>query len=1353
MSRPTLIHLCSIQHALQSISHPKPSILLGPSQIARRNKRLSYCVRHGHTNTKVPPTDPLKRRVRLDSIKSSRNPHPHLLSSDPSPHYSQFARDFSSRPPSSPPFSAAHHYWQYHQSSDLLPTSLDYLPISFKDSDLLEILEYTGTGGGRRRASSSSFSSISPSSDDPQQPHSPTIEPASSATNDARASRPRFPLRKSEAYSILRNQSPHLLETLSDRAIEGLIYNISRDWASGLMQNVIDDVLGSDYRGLQQFSTGLHSGLEQHHHLPSGLFGARPGTERRMRALKAILLAGSRKDFVQNAEKLVDIFQLFVSDFQSLQNSSSSSSSASPDKEEEGQEGKPRYYLPVNFPIGEARRIAKLITTMGSPELAPTLNSLRAHLDGEHDFPSGKEGARMIAYYLQPNVNDLEAALDVVRMLRDSGSLTSETMAQVQSESREWLDWAEGLVVNAKKEDRTREGGIKGDEDSHADQEAKKQDDGWEDETLQRMAVEITLRDLCFKCLLLDNPIRSGAREALQELFRQLREADHAVLTKAGGDNCQSVFEQELQSEASHRIALDNLSLLLSHQMAKGSVEALKAGLTTVEKCSPHLSGHLSDAQIDGFCELALRSKDRVGMASEFLLRVTDSRAYLSHGIEERRRISSNLAATTLGSWDPIPTPIDTEKRWPMIKADVLLDILEDLASKRRNDVIKHLLFQFGLFPVTTKRDRPLQIDTYLNDLQKQRILKVFVSMGLKREVKATYLRWIKVDPAKVVEEVKAKMEVSSASERMLEMRSTVLGDGLRRAFFQPDNIASSSSCMLKVVGLFSKPITHQQAQQDASGGERYQQQRESARQDLDFARLVVQNFVRSRSVKSLSHYDLTSLASAYFKLKDRERAFDMLGHILFRREIPDAVDLGVLFGGLVEMDEKKAVRMYLSSLGDPSKQHREPEWSELETGTSQTKATIIQPRPEIFAMLISACIRKGRLNLVHLLLQEAEARGLKEEVSINAFLPLLKLVQAKESPDVLVGKVKKLLGNGWKPDTFILNWLTDHVLTNSFPFDVSYPYSLVSSGAKEQEGQEGKKGDDEQGQGSTKDTVAAASATRTPLPDKFSLELKRLEEIHAKPMSKNQVMKLKRTSLRAASTLIDFNFRINDHVNLPLANRLTRCLKWDAGSLTTNASVGELKLERIRGSCVNLVDRLILALRWSRRVEHSDYYSEIKGFEEEEGEEEEKGRGNKDRIKEIGEGSRRPNRLGMALYKNLILTHLLLKNDAGAVEVALWMRQETKSNPFLRSSPEGEGKEEEINKSERLVGSILRVLRKEERSIKGGGGGGGTKRNVTNKKAPSKTTTKVARLDWVMDRLTEKVETRKTKIWWDRPL
>ncbi|KAN0060617.1 hypothetical protein ACQY0O_007275 [Thecaphora frezii] len=1017
--------------------------------------------------------------------------------------------------------------------------------------------------------------------------------PDSQAYLDYRRELP-VPIRRIDAYLMLRQRSPQLLSQINDWHLTSLFRNATVAGFGAVLRLLIDDLLGPA-------SPAGAAATESH-----GLFDAAPGTDRRIAGLKSLLLSASRDPSLQLGKMCLQALELLMEDIRELQSRSEPSDWDDADGD--------RATLPRGFPPGETRTLLRTIMRLGTADVVPAMQALQTYLvETTQDFPTAREGSRLIGFYLSEPIQEPRAALEVAKLMLDTQAIGHDVLLQAQEDGQEWL--------------------------AHA-RERLSLDDGDDEaalEPLRRRALEITLRIVGLKAMMAQRPLgKVQLRHAFEDLLTTLREAP--------GDRVGRYPGSPVSIAAKH---FRSAFLLMLGQPGD---EGIANASSMLQRCDRNVLALVDSDDLQYFCEAALAAK-RSDVASTGFLTVLKAK-------------SASLASVST-------TPTGRLALGSLLKPETLLRLLEGLVQVGQSTMVHGLLLGVGLLPLADHN--VLQWDKLFSYTSRPEALQMLANADLQEPALALYQRW-------------AHFELPREDPSLLSRRTKRFFGFHRRAFAlspyefggDTNTIACSSSCMLHLVRMLTKDETFKQASRAFSTDPEVKAAADAALRDLDAARWIVEVFKAARPPTSWSHYDITSLANACFRLRDSVGAFDALQALIHRRELPDEVDVAVLLGGLMTLDPDRAVQLLAlhtgSRSGGPGPGN--------ETVSEPSKPPFFRPTANIISQLIARAATQERFDLVQKLLRIAEEHNLQQGVSLRAWRSLA--TQKVFSSLEIAQKLQSLFRGGFRPDGAFLDFVARQCLhRRQFALDGQV------DGAKPED--------------------------------------RRLSELHKNPVQafdRFRVRKDKRAALEAALNVTLLGYRELGVVNLGTVALLLKRLRSEARSIFP-AAVGAVQQRkgqvwtheqrtRVARDWIAKLDRLVAALRWTplfdkgsdlrrglplwksgqrrdgklamydqadmvdatkRMREGYRKYSRAKPFElaptvvgNDEGEVAPSftaaaGGGSGGGVteatpREAAQG-RRPNVLPLGLFRDLMGTYLSLQDDAGAAEVAAWMRDE----------------------------------------------------------------------------------------------
>ncbi|CAD6891148.1 unnamed protein product [Tilletia laevis] len=222
--------------------------------------------------------------------------------------------------------------------------------------------------------------------------------------------------------------------------------------------------------------------------------------------------------------------------------------------------------------------------------------------------------------------------------------------------------------------------------------------------------------------------------------------------------------------------------------------------------------------------------------------------------------------------------------------------------------------------------------------------------------------------------------------------------------------VMDSATCTWNMVKLFA---TSDVAPQSASN--LHLDPTRSTVTEAEFARLIFSTFRALNSGRVLKPEDTTTMVAAAFALNDTSTALHLLASKLQTGNAPDIVDIGVVLAGFANNNVEVAVSTFLNKLNNVES-----------AGPKDATAQILErlePAPELYSMLISKCVFRGRRDLVSQLLADADARGLMSTAILRSLDVILRQ-NIDLRPQQFLHLLEQLTyADDWTPDPRILAW------------------------------------------------------------------------------------------------------------------------------------------------------------------------------------------------------------------------------------------------------------------------------------------------------------------------------------------
>lgn len=785
--------------------------------------------------------------------------------------------------------------------------------------------------------------------------------------------------RRIDAYLLLRERDPHRLSALSFRDIRYLVSKVGYDNLGGVLVLLLEDIIGT--------------GASMPNPKP-GYFQIRSGTEERYKLLREILVRSNRSnlnDFLLHDGAALNVFMLMLDDLVQLRQSAKGEDANPSLNLPSSNTDETSLHLPVNFPVGEARRLVKLAIHLHRPELAPIINALRTHLEAHTpDFPSAREGSQLIAYYLQPNVRDFAAALDVVRALRDTNAVPQEVVDDAVQDGKTYLASLKSTFASIPDELRSRPS----------------------EEELQQICMDVTLRIVAMKSLMAHRP-KGGVqyRKAFESLVASFRIDLIDTYQGPGRHDLAPLLDVPMRS----------IRAVFLHLVGQNEASCLTEALFVLQRTDERLVALLPNTDLQAFCNAANTSN------SSSL--VTESYAHFVK--------AKTSSASTLGLPPDVKHVLARDGF--MVDADTFLGIMRSLISDGQKVTVAALLRALFVLPMNDAS--VAQLNLRFSAGQRSRLIALLASAGLVDEAFLLFQYWS-------YRRYEAGSESSPSSSKAVSLRnaSVRVGDPLieRQIRLMHDvdrQVATSAECLVALVRSICRhpsAMTPRHAFA-ASSHDDARHVAETLPDQLEKARFVINVFKEACTSVDWTHYRLNALAQACFVTKDVVGAFDAFAKFSFLREVPDHADIDVLMGGLVELDADKAVDLFIRHCTAPLTL---PEKVRADKG--QTKGFLddgmkkpptlapMRPTPRLTSTLISRALARNRMDLVDRLYRFSESIGLASRLSHESSM------RALFSDDLPPGKVRGLLHRmveaGSIPEVVLLENLARRLVRRAAP-------------------------------------------------------------------------------------------------------------------------------------------------------------------------------------------------------------------------------------------------------------------------------------------------------------------------------
>ncbi|SPO21778.1 uncharacterized protein UTRI_01268_B [Ustilago trichophora] len=786
--------------------------------------------------------------------------------------------------------------------------------------------------------------------------------------------------RRIDAYLALRESDPQSLAALSYLDIFSLIEFAGKDGLGSVLALILEDIVGSDTSNTKA---------------KCGHFQIFSGTEKRYKLLREILIQCTRGEFLLHDGAALNVFMLMLDDLIQLRqspghgpivNTDVASGSGEASSLAEGAD----VLLPSNFPVGETRRLVKLAVHLHSPELAPILHALRAHLEAHTpDFPTAREGAQLIAYFLQPNLREFGAALDVVRGLRDTNALAQELVDDAIHDGKKYMKELEAVFSSDTEDGQGRPS----------------------DDELQQICMDVSLRLIAMKSLMAQRP-KGGVqyRKALESLVASFRlDLVDSSQTRRGCD-MPSLLDVPLRSIRS----------VFLHLIGQNDKSCLMEAVFALQRCDQRLVAMLPESDLQEFCDAA-RTQGGLRSATEMFAQFAQAKT----------SFASNSGL-------PISYRHFLARDGLMTDTDTFLALMRQLLADGQKITVIALLRALRLLPLAELVVG--QLNLRFRGVQRSRLVALFADVGLVREAFELFQYWsqwrydIDADSADPVNLRRAG--AVQVADPLIERQIRLMHDTDRQ-------VSMSTDCLIALVrGICRQPLGKSEDGSTASSSEC--PTREAPRNSkvlserLKKARFVIDVFKQACAPIDWNHYRLTALAQACFIAKDVPGAFDALAKISFLRQIPDQVDISVLLGGLVEHDADKAVDLFIQHCSIPEVIAPEAQATKGEDTAavgeaklqSVTKLAPMKPTPALTSMLIARAIAQGRIDLAERLYEFSKAVGIYSRLGYVASLRAAFLRDI--SPNKVRATIDRMLQNGWIADPALLEKLAQRLLSRS---------------------------------------------------------------------------------------------------------------------------------------------------------------------------------------------------------------------------------------------------------------------------------------------------------------------------------
>ncbi|SJX61179.1 uncharacterized protein SRS1_12401 [Sporisorium reilianum f. sp. reilianum] len=785
-----------------------------------------------------------------------------------------------------------------------------------------------------------------------------------------------------DAYLMLRELDPHRLSTLCHFDVFSLVKRVGKDDLAGVLALILEDIIGTDMSNTKS---------------EPGYFQIHPGTQERYNLLRAILVRCNSGEYLLHNGAILNVFMLMLHDLIQLRQSTSSANSKehgdsppSTQASSSTQEGT-IISIPTNFPVGETLRLVELAVHLHSPELAPIVNALRAHLEAHTtDFPSARQGAQLIAYYLQPNLRDFAAALDVVRALKDTNALPQEVVEDAVRDGKSFLAALEAAFSSATSDGQSRPS----------------------DAELQQICMDVSLRLIAMKCVMAHRP-KGGVqyRKAFESLMASFR------LDLLDGDDVRNADHVRSLLDVPFR----SVRNVFTHLVGQNDKGCLFEALCALQRCDQRLLAMLPNRDLQHFCDAA-STFDAFHLATE---------TYTLF-------VKAKTSAASTRSLPPA-TRHFLARDGLMTDADTFLDLMGELLSSGQRITVVTLLRALHLLPLTDAVAG--QLNLRFGEQQRSRLVALLAEAGLTQEAFELFQLWShrryegrSNDPSHDASSLR-KIGSIHILDPLIERQVRLMHDTDRQ-------FSMSTSHLVPLV----RNLCHTAPARSSSGPLESGSEGTSSdvsrvpgpsSEQLDKARFVIEVFRQACTPIDWTHYRLTSLAAACFTAKDVAGAFDAFAKIIHLRRIPDKVDVSVLLRGLVEVDADKAVELYIQHCSAPPRigtqaRDRQARRS-VRADTERKKLSRLAPMtptPQVTTMLIARVLAQNRLDLVEKLIGFSKAVGLSSRLGDAAALRAL--FSPNVAPSKVTRTIHRTLQRGWTADIVLVEKLAQRLLERS---------------------------------------------------------------------------------------------------------------------------------------------------------------------------------------------------------------------------------------------------------------------------------------------------------------------------------
>ncbi|ETS61050.1 hypothetical protein PaG_04988 [Moesziomyces aphidis] len=800
-----------------------------------------------------------------------------------------------------------------------------------------------------------------------------------------------------DAYLLLRDSHPESLSALSTPNIYSLIRHAGRESLGGVLSLLLQDVVGPELNNPNG---------------PPGLFQVKAGTQDRYRLLREILARCTQSNFLIHDGNILNIFTLILHDLCQIRQTDTDTSSASTIDRAYADGDSGSVQIPDTFPTGEARRLVKLALQFDRPELGPIVKALRVHLETRNPtFPTAREGAQLIAYYLQPNLRDFESGLDVVRALRDTNALAQDVIDDAVHDGRQYFDALQSAFSSVP-------------DDAHASPSQ---------EELEKVCLDVSLRIVGMKCLMAQRP--DGGVQYRMTLESLLSSFRFDLV-----DSCQEIPGCDLRSLLD--VPVNNIRTIIKN-LLQSQNDPLSEVLSVLQRCDPRIVAMLPNTDLQEICDVG-RDLETLRQATEIYALFVKAKTTARLPLQARHILARDGCLTN---------------------AEMFLILMRVLLDRGQKVGIVANLRALGVLPLTEAAVR--QLNLRFTPAQRASLITLLAKAGATDDAFLLFQHWSQC-------RYEEGLDFDSARSVAAKFRgpdSIQVGDALMerqiRLMHESDRqVAISASCVVALVR--SLCSNRRSGDADASPASETQAASEvpkgSTEEQLRRARFVIDAFVQSCTSVDWTHYRLTALAQACFLVRDVPGAFYALAQISFLRQLPDKLDITVLLGGLMHVDPDRAVRLFIQHASVPktltarAKQNTDAFDAEPASQTeSRTHRSATLPpmkaSPTLVSMLINRAIVQGRMDLADRLYKFGEMTGIKNLPGHVASIRALFLPDV--APNAVVKAIDRAHETGWKSDPGLLESLSQRLLRRAVerigaPGEVSKQLGVGGKGGRE---------------------------------------------------------------------------------------------------------------------------------------------------------------------------------------------------------------------------------------------------------------------------------------------------------------